>query len=105
MQRDPSVLEKIKSAILMKIKPNKILLFGSIARCEDSEHSDYDLLIIIPDEIDKFQTAWSIYPLFNDLGVGVDLVFVHEGELETKRQDKNLIYHSALRDGVEIYAA
>ena len=105
MLLNEQILEKIKSLILKKATPIKIILFGSVARGNMTTDSDIDLMIIVHEHVDKFDAAWSIYPLLTNLGVGVDLVIVHEHELESKRDDKNLIYYSALRDGIEIYAA
>ncbi len=67
--------------------------------------SDIDLLIVIPDGIDKVSTAWAIYSKMTDLGIGVDLILVYETELNSKKDDKNLIFKSALQEGREIYAA
>ncbi len=105
MQPTSEILDRIKSVILQNITPRKIVLFGSAARGDMSKQSDIDLLIIVPDGIDKVKAAWTIYPLLSDLGIGVDLVFAHEQEIAQKSDDRNLIYYSALQDGREIYAA
>jgi uncharacterized protein len=105
VQLDKTVLDKIIAVILQQTQPLKILLFGSAARGDFSPVSDIDIMIVIPEGIDGFQVAWSIYPKLTNLGVGVDLVIVTSSDLEKKRHDKSLVFHSALSEGIELYAA
>ena len=105
MRLEKTVLDKIVSVILQQTQPLRIVLFGSAARGEMHPGSDVDIMIVVPEGVDGFQLAWSIYPKFTDLGVGVDLVVVTSDDLDRKRNDKSLVFNAAIREGIELYAA
>ena len=44
-EQDP-ILKKIQTAIVKAVAPSKIVLFGSRARGDASDRSDYDILVI-----------------------------------------------------------
>ncbi len=47
---DPEGLDRLVKQIVAKVDPVAIYLFGSRARGDADEDSDYDLMIVIPDE-------------------------------------------------------
>ncbi len=49
---DNPVLNKCKSAVRKVLPDADIILFGSRARGDAGEHSDYDLLIIVDQKVD-----------------------------------------------------
>ncbi len=105
MRLEQAVLDKIVAVILQHTQPLKIVLFGSAARGELGPDSDIDIMVVVPEGVDGFQVAWSSYPKLTNLGVGVDLVIVTLSDLQKKQHDKSLVFHAALREGIELYAA
>lgn len=52
-------------------------VFGSVSRGEDTEQSDLDLLVTVPDEFDIFDKVLLIEELQEVLGASVDVVPDH----------------------------
>lgn len=57
-----TVLEKVKnvSEQLFKEKLNKIILYGSYARGDNTEESDIDIMIVLNCDIDKVKKLRSL---------------------------------------------
>ena len=47
---DSPVLKEIVRRAVEVAHPLKIYLFGSVARCEVGPNSDYDLMLVVPDD-------------------------------------------------------
>ena len=80
------IISKIKE-VLRKIAPDaKTILYGSYARGEQTESSDIDLLVLLPDSYEgkeyvrkKFSISDHLYDLSLDLGIDISpLVLVNK---------------------------
>jgi predicted nucleotidyltransferase len=95
-----SIIKEIASRII----PNsKILLFGSRARRDNSNDSDYDFLIITKDTIDirKKRTLKSL--LRKELArfkIPADILIQSEDEINSKKQITGHILKQVLLEGV-----
>lgn len=89
------IIDKIINKILEVIIPEKIILFGSRARGDYRNNSDYDLLIIQKSAERNQKVAQKIY-LNLDLPVSVDIIVQTPETLEI---NKNL-FHSAVKDAL-----
>jgi predicted nucleotidyltransferase len=49
LARDPTLAEIVRR-LVAAYQPERIYLFGSVARGEAGPDSDYDLLVIVPDD-------------------------------------------------------
>ena len=75
--RPSEALSRHRSAILRaaaRIKANDIRVFGSVARGEDTEASDLDLLVEVPKGTTLLDMASLQRELNDTLGVSVDVV-------------------------------
>ncbi|HAF30547.1 MAG TPA: nucleotidyltransferase domain-containing protein [Bacteroidales bacterium] len=97
-----SIIKEIVSRII----PNsKILLFGSRARKDNSNDSDYDFLIITKDTIDvrKKRTLKSL--LRKELArfkIPADILIQSEDEIKSKKEITGHILKQVLREGVAL---
>ena len=58
MQLDTTiVIDKLVDEVVKKVRPLKIILFGSTARGETGKHSDIDLLVVVPEGVHRRRTA------------------------------------------------
>jgi len=48
--RDDPVLAKIVRELIEAYEPLRVYLFGSVARGDGSRDSDYDLMVVVPDD-------------------------------------------------------
>ncbi|MEM5830465.1 MAG: nucleotidyltransferase domain-containing protein [Candidatus Aenigmatarchaeota archaeon] len=103
-------LKKIKEIILqtakeMNIEIDKIILFGSRARGDYREDSDYDLLIVTKEKLDRkdkirFKTKMRI--IFAKEKIPVDLIVYSSQEFEERAKDVSYIAYYASKEGVLI---
>lgn len=102
--------EKVKQLIATIVEtahPLRILVFGSVARGEATEHSDVDLLVVMPDGVHRRKTGQSIDMalLAKDCDVPTDVIVATEGDLITHGDKPYYIYRDALHEGKEVYRA
>lgn len=69
------VVAEMTARIRETIAPEKTVLFGSRARGEARTSSDFDLLIIAPSTLPRWQRTPSLYRLLAGLGVPKDIVW------------------------------
>lgn len=80
-----------------------IILFGSRARCDADEESDWDLCLLLPDDVAPGRfTPLTLWPLVSDLGIPIQIVPVRVSVFEQQRGDVNSLIHDIARDGMVI---
>jgi predicted nucleotidyltransferase len=81
-----------------------IVLFGSRARGDNDGDSDWDLCVILPDNVEwgRF-TPVTLWPLVSDLGVPIQVVPIRRSVFEEKKTGINNLSHDIARDGVVIH--
>ncbi len=98
-----TVIDKLVANVVSIANPLRIILFGSAAREESGEHSDIDLLIVMPEGTHRRQTAQKLYREIKGLAVPFDIVVATAQDLEKHRDNDGLIYKNALKEGIEVY--
>ena len=104
-------LKKIKETILnvsklQNVKINKVILFGSRARGDYREDSDWDILIVTEDKLDK--KTWEDFSynvslaLIDLLDSPVDVLIIDKEDYEDKKKYKGFVYYWATVEGKEI---
>ncbi|MDY6878595.1 MAG: nucleotidyltransferase domain-containing protein [Chloroflexota bacterium] len=63
------VVAEMATRIRETVRPGKIILFGSRAREEARPDSDFDLLVIAPSTLPRWQRTPSLYRLLAGLAV------------------------------------
>ncbi len=82
-----------------------VLLFGSRARNDYTEDSDYDLLIITNKEFDireKREYKAKIRKLLAKEKIPVDILIQSKKEIESKKEITGHIVKQALKEGIKI---
>jgi predicted nucleotidyltransferase len=100
-----AVLDELVRQVVAIACPLRIFLFGSAARGEWHEGSDFDLLIVVPDGVDCRAMARVLYQKITGITVPYVLVIVNVSLLERHAKTPGLIYQYALTEGSELYAA
>jgi len=104
-------LKLIKEAILnvakeYNVEIDKIILFGSRARGDYREDSDWDILIITKEKLDKEELEDFSYKvslkLIDLLDKPIDVLIISKEEYEIKRKYKGFVYYWATIEGKEI---
>ena len=103
----PAQLRKIADKIRVGYNPEKIILFGSMARGTTTEDSDIDLLIIKRTS-KPFHKRWAeVCRLVSDLrrDVAFSPFVLTPQELEARKALKDQFIEGILKDGKVLYAA
>jgi len=96
---------KLVERIVELAHPLRILLFGSFARNTQNFDSDVDLLVVMPEGTHRRKTAQRLYGDVRGAGIPFDILVATPGDLEKHKNNIGLIYHTVLKEGVEVYAA
>lgn len=80
-----------------------VILFGSVARGDDSTESDIDLLVVVADDADVRQAGKAALRAVASLPADVDVVVVTRRTLEAGRNRPGTVIRPALRDGRVVY--
>ena len=99
------LLDEVTRRIVASVKPQRVLLFGSVARGRVSKDSDLDMLVIMRDPVHRRQTAQKIYRNLHGTGIAVDIVVATEKDLEKYGRRPGTILKSALQEGRVLYEA
>lgn len=102
---DRQILEEIKSKLAREIKPKAIILFGSMARREEKEDSDFDLLIIWDEvaDIPNVKRRIAIRKAIGFVDKPVDIITCTTDELANALKDRKSFTSHIIKEGVVIY--
>jgi predicted nucleotidyltransferase len=98
-------LDLLISRIVEITHPLRIVMFGSAARSDIGPDSDVDLLVIMPEGTQRRATAQKLYKEISGVGIPFDILVATPSDILKHKDNIGLIYRSALRDGIEVYAA
>lgn len=102
---DSAILDEMVQRIAEGFKPQRIILFGSRARGDGAEDSDYDLLIIAPSSEPRWRRSVPIYKALMGLRAAKDIVWWTEEEVAEWQTVKNHFVNSAISEGRIVYEA
>ena len=100
---DEKLLETIVQRILEVTQPEKIILFGSYARGDATEHSDIDILIIQHSDLPRHKRATPIRLALLGLFPSKDIVVYTPEEVEDWKTASTSFIASVLREGRVLY--
>ncbi|CAN5671294.1 nucleotidyltransferase domain-containing protein [soil metagenome] len=84
-------------------EPEKIILFGSLARGETHEWSDIDLIVVKDTEMSYGERVKSLTALIQDRLIGADILIYSLAEYERARDKGSAFLQEAEMDGMVLY--
>jgi len=87
------------------VKVERVVLFGSRARGDWDEESDWDILLVVEPSVERGlirRLQYRVYRALGDHGIYADVLVVPRDRLERYGSDPGLIYNVALREGVSL---
>jgi predicted nucleotidyltransferase len=101
-------LDKIVSLIVSAATPDKIILFGSYARGDNTSKSDIDLLIVkngLKNGREGREITGNLYRAFldNDSGIAVDLLIIDSDRYGALKNEIGLVYKTIHKEWKVIY--
>jgi predicted nucleotidyltransferase len=101
-----SIYKTIKETVQSCLPGSRVLLFGSRARGEQDNQSDYDLLIVTPSTFTpQEKVEWSSRidrAIVKAIRAPVDLLLNSEEEILEKQQLPGHIIRSVIKEGVAL---
>jgi uncharacterized protein len=105
VERDP-VLGEILERLTEAYEPERIYLFGSFARGDTHESSDYDVLLVVPDDAPPERLrARKAYEALWGIGAAVDVLVWRRSAFEASAGAPTSLPAIVLREGVLLHAA
>lgn len=104
-ERDP-VLAEIVRRLVDAYRPERVYLFGSAARGDADASSDYDVLVLVPDDAEPERVRSQLgYRALWGLGVAADVVVWRKSAFEARAEARASLPATVLREGLLLHAA
>ena len=98
------VPDELLRPVVAYFQPRTVILFGSYARGDAGPDSDYDLLVIVDDDVPPERLSWqSRYEARKSYHRAVDIIACRASVFERKRAVVGSLPHVADQEGVVIY--
>jgi predicted nucleotidyltransferase len=102
---DP-VLAEVVRRLAEAYRPERIHLFGSVARGDAGADSDYDIMVVVPDQAPReMQDCDLAYRTLRGLGTAKDVLVWTRGEFNKRLHLKASLPSTILREGKLLHAA
>ena len=103
---DDPVLTEVVRRLVEVYHPLRIYLFGSTARGEAGPNSDYDIMVVIPDEAPRELQGCDLgYQVLRGLRIAKDILVWSRTEFDKRLHLKASLPSTILREGRLLYAA
>ena len=105
LDRDRKLAEIVRR-LVEAYRPERIYLFGSVARGETGPDSDYDLLVVVPDEAPPERKGSKLaYQALCGTGTAADVLVCTRSYFEARRHLRASLPGTVLREGRLLHAA
>lgn len=102
---DP-VLSEIVDRLVQAYEPERVYLFGSSARGESGPDSDYDLLLVVPDDASGERLrARRAYEVLWGIGAAVDVLVWRRSAFDARAEVRTSLPAVVTREGILLHAA
>jgi uncharacterized protein len=100
-----SALAEIVRRLVQAYRPERIYLFGSMARGDAGPDSDYDLLVVVSDDAPMEQRDSDLaYRRLRGTGIGADVVVWTHSRFERRKHVVCSLPATVLREGRLLHA-
>lgn len=101
---DPGLAEAVRR-LVAAYQPECIYLFGSVARGDASPDSDYDLLVVVPDDAPPQRRRSRLaYEALRGTGTAADVLVCTSSYFKDRRSLKASLPGTVLREGRLLHA-
>ncbi len=103
--REPALAEVVRR-LIQAYQPERIYLFGSAARGDAGPDSDYDLLVVVPDDAPLQRRGGRLaYEVLWGVGVAADVVAWSRSAFDRRSRVPSSLPATVLREGKLLHAA
>ncbi|MGB8932381.1 MAG: nucleotidyltransferase domain-containing protein [Anaeromyxobacteraceae bacterium] len=103
--KDPTLAELLRR-LVPAYRPERVYLFGSMARDENGPDSDYDLLLVVTDDAPVERRGSRLaYEVLRGTGVAADVLVCTRSWFDRRRDFAASLPGTVLREGRLLHAA
>lgn len=103
--RFDEVVQRMTDRLVERFHPEMVILFGSMARGEETPDSDVDLLVVVRKVDDRRELRNEMHRAVTGLGLPKDIIVLTLDEWRIKREIPGTIAYPAEHEGRVLYAA
>ena len=96
-------IDRLLARMIEEFRPIEIRLFGSRARGDSHESSDWDLFVVVPDDLEAAADLFAGYRLRRETRTRADIILCPIAEFQEDRDTPNTLAYEAAHNGVAIY--
>jgi predicted nucleotidyltransferase len=100
---DVRPIEALLERMIDEFRPVEVRLFGSRARGEADVASDWDLFVVVPDDLEAADDMFAGYRLRREMRTRADIILCPVSEFVEDRDTPNTLAYEAAHHGVTIY--
>ncbi|MDO8681826.1 MAG: nucleotidyltransferase domain-containing protein [Acidobacteriota bacterium] len=105
LERDEK-LRHVVDRLIAAYQPERIYLFGSMARREAGPDSDYDLMVVVPDDAaPERRSSRLAYRALRGTGTAADVLVSTHSRFEARARVLASLPATILREGLLLHAA
>jgi uncharacterized protein len=105
LTRNTETIQRLTKLLVQAAKPNRIIMFGSQARGEASEDSDFDVMVVEDSVSDRVGEMVRLNRLLRSLDIPVDLLVVSAEKFDYWCDTPGNVYFEAATEGEVLYEA
>ena len=99
-------LREVIDRLVRAYRPERIYLFGSMARGDAGPDSDYDLLVVVPDDADRERRGSRLaYVTLRGTGIAADVLVSTRSRFDARARVRASLPATILREGRLLHAA
>jgi len=98
-------IQRLTELLVKAAKPNRIIMFGSQARGEAGEDSDFDVMVVEETVSDRVAEMVRLNRLLRSLDIPVDLLVVSAEKFNYWCDTPGNVYFEAATEGEVLYEA
>jgi predicted nucleotidyltransferase len=103
---DDAALAEVVRRLVNAYAPERIYLFGSVARGDAGPDSDYDLLVVVPDDATPERRRSRLaYEALRGTGTAADVLVCTTSYFDERRELQASLPGTVLREGMLLHAA
>jgi predicted nucleotidyltransferase len=103
MLTEQAIDDAVRRVVAAAHQPVRVILFGSYARGEATDHSDLDLIVVERGLPDTGKEMIRLHDILADLDVSVDVLVYSEAEFDQRRNWCSTPVYWAAREGKVLY--
>ena len=105
LDHEPALAEVVRRLVLA-YQPDRIYLFGSVARGDTRPGSDYDLLVVVPDDASPQRRSSRLaYEALWGVGVAADVIVWSRSAFDRRSRVPSSLPATVLREEKLVHAA